>query len=197
MKMNSCQIRLWVFLFVLLAAQAAPAADIGSAGSQDWQNVVTKAEEEAQVTIYASDSVGNLRLIWEAFQKRFPKIKLSGTSVGRGSDLLPKIFTERRAGKFLPDIFLGAPSAIYLNLYRAKIIEPLPPVLMLPGVTDRTKWWLGKHPSSQCPRAESQLVAGGSASGNSAAAGSQEKRQGVCLDQPSGLDGVRADSKAA
>jgi len=146
MKMNSCQIRLWVFLFVLLAAQAAPAADIGSAGSQDWQNVVTKAEEEAQVTIYASDSVGNLRLIWEAFQKRFPKIKLSGTSVGRGSDLLPKIFTERRAGKFLPDIFLGAPSAIYLNLYRAKIIEPLPPVLMLPGVTDRTKWWLGKHP---------------------------------------------------
>ncbi len=133
-------------ILIALVTKAPLAADGKSLGAQDWPNVVAKAEEEGQVTIYASDSVGNLRLIWEAFQKRYPKIKLAGTSVGRGSQLLPKIFTERRAEKFLPDIFLGAPSAIYLNLYKAKMIEPLPPILMLPGVTDRSKWWMGKHP---------------------------------------------------
>jgi iron(III) transport system substrate-binding protein len=131
-------------LLSLWVAEFARAANAGSSAGE-WEKTVAKAEEEGQVTVYASDSVGNLRLIWEAFQKRYPKIKLTGTSVGRGSDLLPKIFAERRAGKFLPDIFLGAPSAIYLNLYRAKIIEPLAPVLLLPEVTDRSKWWMGKH----------------------------------------------------
>src|SRR5919109_1026870 len=133
-----------LFALILLTAEIARAADVSSAAGE-WEKIVAKAEEEGQVTVYASDSVRNLRLIWEAFQKRYPKIKLAGTSVGRGSDLLPKIFAERRAGKFLPDIFLGAPSAIYLNLYRAKIIEPLPPALVQPGVTDRSKWWMGKH----------------------------------------------------
>ncbi|MGH7829410.1 MAG: ABC transporter substrate-binding protein, partial [Candidatus Binatia bacterium] len=86
-----------------------------------------------------------VQVIWDAFQKRFPKIKLTGTSMGRGSDLFPKIFAERRADRYLADIFLGAPSAIYLNLYRARIIEPLPPVLIHPEVTDLSQWWLGKH----------------------------------------------------
>jgi ABC-type glycerol-3-phosphate transport system substrate-binding protein len=146
MNIGSCgKYFLCLFVLTFVMAETARTADVGSSAPGEWEKIVAKAEEEGQVIVYASDSVGNLRLIWEAFQKQYPKIKLTGTSVGRGSDLLPKIFAERRAGKFLPDIFLGAPSAIYLNLYRAKIIEPLPPVLMQPGVADRSKWWMGKH----------------------------------------------------
>ncbi|HWP60883.1 MAG TPA: hypothetical protein VNL14_23510 [Candidatus Acidoferrales bacterium] len=130
--------------FILVATEVASAADAKSAG-QDWESVVKKGEEEGAVTVYATDSVGNARMIWEAFQKRFPKIKLVGTTMGRGSDLFPKLFAERRAGKFLADVFLGAPSALYLNLYKAKMVEPLPPVLVHPGVTDLSKWWMGKH----------------------------------------------------
>ncbi len=133
-------------MLILLVARIGSAADVRSPAPQEWDSIVKKAEDEGQVAVYASDSIGNANVIWAAFQKRYPKIRLVGTTMGRGSDLIPKIFAERRAGKFLPDIFLGAPSAIYLNLYRAKIIEPLPPVLMLPGVIDRSKWWMGKHP---------------------------------------------------
>lgn len=124
---------------VALAADSRPPA------SQEWETIVQKAEEEGQVTVYATDSIGNAQIIWAAFQKRYPKIKFVGTTMGRGSDLIPKLFAERRAGKFLADVFLGAPSALYLNLYKAKIVEPIPPILAHPSVTERSKWWMGKH----------------------------------------------------
>src|SRR5262245_21484598 len=120
----------YALLIVLLTgfdARLATAAEVKSAPLQEWDAVVRKAEEEGQVSVYATDSIGNAPMIWAAFQKRYPKIKIIGTSMGRGSDLFPKLFAERRAGKFLTDIFLGAPTAIYQNLYRAKIVEPVAP----------------------------------------------------------------------
>jgi ABC-type Fe3+ transport system substrate-binding protein len=136
---------LHILIVMFIRADVAFSAELRSSTSQEWDAVVKKAEEEGQVSVYATDSIGNAQMIWAAFQKRYPKIKLMGTSMGRGSDLFPKLFAERRAGKFLTDVFLGAPSAIYQNLYRAKIIEPIPPVLVHPGVTDLSKWWMGKH----------------------------------------------------
>jgi len=136
---------LWVSLWLLICAGVTSAADSRPASTQEWDSVVKKGEEEGQVTVYATDSIGNAQIIWAAFQKRYPKIKFIGTSMGRGSDLIPRLFAERRAGKFLADVFLGAPSALFLNLYKAKIVEPIPPILVNPSVTDQSKWWLGKH----------------------------------------------------
>lgn len=133
-----------VYLLAFVLTGVAPAAERPVA-VQDWEATVKRAEEEGQVAVYATDSIGNAQVIWAAFQKRYPKIKFAGTTMGRGSDLFPKLFGERRAGKFLADVFLGAPSAIYLNLYKAKIIEPLAPILTHPNVSDVSKWWQGKH----------------------------------------------------
>jgi iron(III) transport system substrate-binding protein len=146
MTLRSCKRYFWctaVLIFGL--TEVAAAADSRPSASQEWETIVKRAEEEGQVTVYATDSIGNAQLIWAAFQKRYPKIKFVGTTMGRGSDLIPKLFAERRAGKFLADVFLGAPSALYLNLYKAKIVEPLPPILTHPNVTDLSKWWMGKH----------------------------------------------------
>jgi ABC-type glycerol-3-phosphate transport system substrate-binding protein len=134
-----------IAVLVVVLTEVSAAADSRPSASQEWETIVTRAEEEGQVTVYATDSIGNAQLIWAAFQKRYPKIKFVGTTMGRGSDLIPKLFAERRAGKFLANIFLGAPSALYLNLYKAKIVEPLPPILLHPNVTDLSKWWMGKH----------------------------------------------------
>ena len=134
-----------ISMLILLVVGIGVAADVRSPASQEWDSIVRKAEDEGQVAVYATDSIGNAQTIWAAFQKRYPKIKLIGASMGRGSDLFPKLYGERRAGKFLADVFLGAPSAIYLNLYRAKIIEPISPMLIHPNVTDVSKWWMGKH----------------------------------------------------
>ena len=52
---------------------------------------------------------------------------------------------ERRASQFLVDVVLGAPGATYNSLQRGKALDPLPPALLLPEVTDLSKWWKGKH----------------------------------------------------
>ena len=53
---------------------------------------------------------------------------------------------ERRAKKYLADIILMNPHTIYRTFYRKKnILAPLTPALMLPEVTDVSKWWQGKH----------------------------------------------------
>lgn len=132
----------YVLAFALTGVAAAAERP---AAAQEWEATVKRAEEEGQIAVYATDSIGHAQVIWAAFQKRYPKIKFVGTTMGRGSDLFPKLFGERRAGKFLADVFLGAPSAIYLNLYKAKIIEPLAPILIHPSVSDLSKWWQGKH----------------------------------------------------
>ena len=132
-------------LFLVSLSSGASAAEVRPATTQEWESLVKKAEDEGEVAVYATDSIGNAQTIWAAFQKRYPKIKLVGTSVGRGSDLFPKLFSERRAGKFLADVFLAGPTAIHLNLYPAKVIDPIPPVLVHPSVTDLSKWWMGKH----------------------------------------------------
>ena len=146
MKFGSC-LRLFLRILLLIVSWSGVAwtAELRSTAVQEWDAIVKRAEDEGQVSVYATDSIGNAQMIWAAFQKRYPRIKLAGTSMGRGSDLFPKLFAERRAGKFLTDVFLGAPSAIYLNLYRAKIIDPIAPVLVHPSVADPSKWWMGKH----------------------------------------------------
>ena len=136
---------IFVLLLKLTLVASGSAAEPKPASGQEWDALVRKAEDEGEVAIYATDSIGNAQTIWAAFQKRYPKIKLLGTSVGRGSDLFPKLFSERRAGKYLADVFLAGPTAVHLNLYPAKILEPMPPALVHPNVTDLSKWWQGKH----------------------------------------------------
>jgi hypothetical protein len=128
-------------MLTLMLKDAGAAAEPKPATGQEGDGLVKKAEEEGEVAIYATDSIGTAQSIWTAFQKRYPKIKLIGTSVGRGSDLFPKLFSERRAGKYLADVFLAGPTAVHLNLYPAKVLDPMPPALVHANVIDLTKWW--------------------------------------------------------
>ncbi len=101
-----------LLLQVLMGVEGIDAAEARSSWQAEREKVVKAAEEEGQVRIYASNSVGNLQVIWDAFQKRYSRIKLTGAAVGRGSDMVPRIIAERRAGKYLADLFLGAPSTL-------------------------------------------------------------------------------------
>ena len=91
-----CRKLIAVFVAALAFAEIARTAEVRPATSQEWDALVKRAEDEGEVAVYATDSIGNTQTIWAAFHKRYPKIKLIGTSVGRGSDLFPKLFSERR-----------------------------------------------------------------------------------------------------
>jgi hypothetical protein len=97
------------------------------------------------VTVYATNSVGDLQVIWDAFKKKFPKIKLNSVGISTTAEIVTKVMAERRASQFLVDAVLGAPGATYNSLHRGKALDPLAPALILPEVTDLSKWWKSKH----------------------------------------------------
>ena len=102
----------------MLISQAA------SAAQPRWEDVVRSAEKEGEVTVYATNSVGDLQVIWDAFNKKFPKIKLNSVGISTTSEIVTKIMAERRAGQFLVDVVLGAPGATYNSLQRGKALDP-------------------------------------------------------------------------
>src|SRR5713226_1662603 len=121
------------------------AADAGRSAQQRWEEVVKAAEKEGEITVYATNSVGDLQVIWDAFRKKFSKIKLNSVPISTTSEIVTKVMAERRASQFLVDVVLGAPGATYNSFQRGKTLDPIPPALVLPEVTDLSKWWKGRH----------------------------------------------------
>ena len=64
---------------------------------------------------------------------------------GRGNDLTNRIMAERRGGSLSPMFTAAAPTALYNTLYKGKALDPLKPLLILPEVTDLSKWYGKEH----------------------------------------------------
>ena len=108
----------------------------------DWDQTVKAAEKEGQLIV----SIGGYGAIIDsgAFQKTYPKIKITHMT-GAGTDLTQRISAERRAGKYLVDVYNGGGNSLFQVLYQGKMLDPIKSALILPEVTDATKWWEGKQ----------------------------------------------------
>ncbi|MGH7870832.1 MAG: hypothetical protein ACREQO_01285, partial [Candidatus Binatia bacterium] len=134
---------------ILLAGLSVPAVvsggEVGRTAQGRWEDVVKAAEKEGEVTVYATNSVGDLQVIWDAFRKKYPRLKLNSVAISTTNEIVTKVMAERRANQYFVDVVLGAPGATYNSLHCGKALDPMPPALLLPEVTDLSKWWKGKH----------------------------------------------------
>lgn len=134
-----------IFLLVMLRTLAAPFSTIAAEKTgwqSEWEQTLKEAKNEGIVTIYSSITP-KLILDTGVFQKRFPDIKVvSVTSEGGG--LFQRIATERRAERYIADIVIGGASTPW-NLYLAKMLDPIKPMLILPEIVDESRWWEGRH----------------------------------------------------
>ncbi len=131
-----------VFSKLLLVCATAIGAEVKTGWQAEWEQTVRAAEKEGQVTV----SIGGYGAIIDAgvFQKTYPKIKITHIT-GAGTDLTQRIIAERRAGKYLVDVYNGGGNSLFQVLHLGKALDPIKPALILPEVTDATKWWEGKH----------------------------------------------------
>src|SRR6187399_3379201 len=111
-------------IFLALTLVSLLFSRLASAAQARWEDVVRAAEKEGEVSVYATNSVGELTVIWDAFKKKFPKIKLTAVPISTTSEIVTKIMAERRASQYYPDVVLGAPGATYNSLYRGKTLDP-------------------------------------------------------------------------
>lgn len=118
------------------------AAEGKAAWKVEWEKTVDAAKREGQVLIYAA--VGPYHAdIFTQFQKDYPEIKVVITH-GYSSRMSPRLLAERRAGKYLADVYLGGPDSLY-SFYNNKLLEPIAPLFILPEVLDQSKWWENRH----------------------------------------------------
>ncbi|HET9548621.1 MAG TPA: hypothetical protein VFQ03_00520, partial [Candidatus Binatia bacterium] len=108
----------------------------------EWQKTIDGAKKEGQLSLYGGQEITHPDII-AAFNKEFPFIKITSAS-GRAADMMTRIVAERRADKYLADLTASGPNGPRM-LYLNKILDPLAPTLILPEVTDTSKWYGGKH----------------------------------------------------
>jgi len=94
-----------VIFFALLLAfpSSLIAADAKPPWQVEWERTVAAAEEEGRVMIYSYPGATLLPIDAGVFQKKFPKIKVVTVS----GDAVQRILSERRAGKYLADVYYG------------------------------------------------------------------------------------------
>ena len=118
----------------------AHAAEVKSAWQEEWEKVLAAAKKEGQVTVYIS----GYEAVLPEFEKEYPEIKLISVS-GRGSQLAQRLITERRGEKYLADVFNSGGVTTHGQLHMAKVLDPIKPALILPEITDTSKWYHKRH----------------------------------------------------
>lgn len=127
-----------------IAGSAAPAAQ-KAPWEVEWDEVAAKARKEGLVVLYGATGISQARdPLIKAVKENFG-ISLDIT-VGAGAELTAKLTNERRAGLFMPDVYMGGTQSVAISLIPQKMFEPIEPYLILPSVKDPSNWFLGKLP---------------------------------------------------
>src|SRR5262249_44112513 len=68
------------------------------------------------------------------------------TVSGRVGELMPRIIAERRAGKYLADLYSGGLGGrSFFDFLKTGVLDPIKPLLVLSDVVDGSKWLNGEH----------------------------------------------------
>jgi iron(III) transport system substrate-binding protein len=129
-----------ISFLLLLIGGTSLAADGRPAWRVDWDKTVAAAEKEAALSLYVFDNGPLTEEAVQGFERAYPKIKVTQLR-GRGSALGPRIVAERRAEKYLVDVFAGGKGTALGTLYLGKFLAPIKPILSLPEVLDESKWY--------------------------------------------------------
>ena len=108
----------------------------------EWDKTLKAAKAEGELRIWGGEEISHPKVV-AAFNKEHPYLKVI-TVTGRASQLVMRLTAERRAGKFLVDVWATGPGGPR-QLYELKSLEPINDKLILPDVTDQSKWYGGRH----------------------------------------------------
>jgi iron(III) transport system substrate-binding protein len=134
---------LFCVLSISFPCLSLQAAEDKPAWQVEWEKSVQAAKKEGQLVNYGGEEITHPEIL-KAFNKDYPEIKVT-TAGGHGSELGARILAERRAGKFLVDLYAGGPTTPYRVLYLSKALDPITPLFLFPEITDQSKWFTGKH----------------------------------------------------
>ncbi|HZS02991.1 MAG TPA: extracellular solute-binding protein [Chloroflexota bacterium] len=123
------------------AAPSTAAAAPAVSAPANWDVMVAAARQEGKLVISAP--TGQLwREALQTFEQDYPGISLEMTG-GNSRDFWPRLFQERDAGQYLWDLRVGGPDPEVFDARDRGALDPVRPLLVLPEVTDESKWFGG------------------------------------------------------
>ncbi len=122
-----------------------PKVSGGPAWDSRWELTLAAARKEGKVVVYGLSSAPAIKEQASLFYKKFG-VELEVLPLDRGPLLTAKIFNERRAGLYLPDVYNGGTNTFFGVMKSAGLAEPLEPSLILPEVIDPKNWFAGELP---------------------------------------------------
>jgi iron(III) transport system substrate-binding protein len=137
---SSRSVKSLVALLAVLAGLCADAFAAPADWKKDWEQTLAAAKKEGQVNIY----IYRYEALLQDFKREYPGITVQAVT-GRGSEMSNRIMAERRGGKFIADVYSGGTNSLFNTLYKGKALDPLKPLLVLPEVTDTSKWYGNEH----------------------------------------------------
>lgn len=155
--MNFCNGALKLSIFVLLLAlvlSCAPkkgpvptlspqqqTAASKEAPQTEWEKTLQEAKKEGKVIVYASTGAAVARdmMVKSVREKYNIEVEMI---VGRGAEISQKIFSERKAGLYLSDVYIGGITTIITVFIPAGVFDPMDKILILPEVYE-TRYWRG------------------------------------------------------
>ncbi len=107
-----------------------------------WDETLAAARKEGKVVVSGPPSQELRQALPPAFKERYGiTVEYLG---GRSSETATKLRAERQAGVLTVDVMIAGVQTMATILYREKMLDPIKPVLVLPEVTDGSKWKKGK-----------------------------------------------------
>ena len=133
-------IKLSILLLALLSLGYSPA---GAAEPKDWkaewEKTLKAARAEGEVEVFSEPGIEIQNALAE-FHKAYPEIRLKLNPIG-ARDFASRVLTERRAGKYLADVFTGGTTSPTQLLVPAKVLDPIRSAFLLPEVADASLWF--------------------------------------------------------
>src|SRR5581483_9497893 len=117
-------------------------ASVVHAAEPSWDQLLAAAKREGKVVVVGPPDTQVRQTLPAAFKARFG-ITLEYLS-GRSSETAARLRSERSAGVYTVDAVLAGIQTMSTIYHRAKMLDPLKPVLLLPEVVDASKWKAGR-----------------------------------------------------
>lgn len=114
------------------------------AWERKWQETLNGAKQETNLQVYSTHGAELRKVLGEAFKKKYGIS--SEWTPGTGTELSEKILRERRANLHIVDIYVAGSTTPLTRLKPAGVLDPLEAELVLPDVTDPSKWRDGALP---------------------------------------------------
>lgn len=107
-----------------------------------WDNLLKAAKKEGVLSMYSTQGTQVRDGIFKPLQEKLG-LRLEWVT-GKGEEMNQRLITERRAGIYIPDVYIGGATSVLTLTKPSGALAPMEPEIFLPEALDSKAWFGGE-----------------------------------------------------